>query len=347
MELGNKIRALRYKAGLTQEQLAEKLGVGAQAVSKWENSVAMPDISLLPSISGVFGVSIDELFDLSTEQRLNRIENSLDIEDDLPQDLFREYEDLLRPLMAEEEHKQRATDLMAYLYWHRMNAAAQKVKQYAKDSIRMAPGEKKSQWMLAQAERHSVWDWNISNHNSAIEFYRGLVESNPGTCLPYYYLIDNLIADCRADEAERYLEKLRGLERAGDVLCKVYPAHIALARFDEKTADGIMEGLLRDEPENSGILFEAAQYYAKKCDYRRAIDLYELSYEKDTDRPRFIDALQGIADIWQILGDYGKAAEAYGRIVDSMIREWGMTEEVELRDAQREHARLLALAQKQ
>ena len=99
--------------------------------------------------------------------------------------------------------------------------------------------------------------------------------------------------------------------------------------------------------ENNGILFEAAQYYAKKCDYRSAIDLYELAYEKDTDRPRFIDALQGIADIWQILGDYGKAAEACGRIVDSMIREWGMTEEVELRNAQREHARLLALAQKQ
>jgi tetratricopeptide (TPR) repeat protein len=211
----------------------------------------------------------------------------------------------------------------------------------------MAPGEKKSQWMLAQAERHSVWDWNISNHNSAIEFYRGLVEKDPGTPLPYYYLIDNLIADHRADEAEEYLGKLRSLEGAGDVLCKVYPAHIALARFDGKTADSIMEGLLRDEPENSGILFEAAQYYAKKCDYRSAIDLYELAYEKDTDRPRFIDALQGIADIWQILGDYGKAAEAYGRIVDSMIREWGMTEEVELRDAQGEHARLLALAQKQ
>ena len=147
--------------------------------------------------------------------------------------------------------------------------------------------------------------------------------------------------------AEEYLEKLCRLDGASKVLCKVYPAHIALARFDEKTADSIMETLLKEEPDNSGILFEAAQYYAKKCDYRRAIDLYELAYEKDTDRPRFIDALQGISDIWQILDDFGKAAEAYGRIVDSLIHEWGMTEEVELRDAQREHARLLALAQGQ
>ena len=37
MELGKKIRQLRFKAGLTQEQLAVKLGIGAQSVSKWES----------------------------------------------------------------------------------------------------------------------------------------------------------------------------------------------------------------------------------------------------------------------------------------------------------------------
>ncbi|MBR6498305.1 MAG: helix-turn-helix transcriptional regulator, partial [Clostridia bacterium] len=42
MELGKKIRLLRFRAGLTQEQLAQKLGIGPQSVSKWENEVAMP-----------------------------------------------------------------------------------------------------------------------------------------------------------------------------------------------------------------------------------------------------------------------------------------------------------------
>ena len=76
MELGKKIKQLRFKAGLTQEQLADRLGIGPQSVSKWENAVAMPDITLLPLLAEVFGVSIDDLFDLTTEQRLNRIENS-------------------------------------------------------------------------------------------------------------------------------------------------------------------------------------------------------------------------------------------------------------------------------
>ena len=42
MDIGNKIRKLRYRTSLTQEQLADMLKVSAQAVSKWENAVAMP-----------------------------------------------------------------------------------------------------------------------------------------------------------------------------------------------------------------------------------------------------------------------------------------------------------------
>lgn len=47
MELGNKIKSLRLRAGLTQEMLAEELGVSFQTISKWENSVCAPDISML------------------------------------------------------------------------------------------------------------------------------------------------------------------------------------------------------------------------------------------------------------------------------------------------------------
>ena len=106
MEMGKKIRQLRFKAGLTQEQLAEKLGIGPQSVSKWENAVAMPDITTLPLLAEIFGVSIDDLFDLTSEQRLNRIENSLDITEELPQDLFREYEDLLKAQLDDEQNRQ-------------------------------------------------------------------------------------------------------------------------------------------------------------------------------------------------------------------------------------------------
>ncbi len=342
MELGKKIKQLRFKAQLTQEQLADKLGIGAQSVSKWENSVAMPDITLLPMLAEIFGVSIDDLFDLTTEQRLNRIENRMDVEDELPQDVFWEYEEFLKTQMNSEPYRKRATELIAYLYWHRMNAAAQKVRRYAKEAIRLAPGEKVCQWMLGQAEHHAVWDWNLANHTKAIEFYRELVEANPDVRLPYYYLLDNLIADHRADEAERYLERLSVLKDANPIVSQAYRAHIALARFDEPTANRIMEQMIEEHPEDSACLFETAQYYAMKCDYQKAIAYYERSFSCEQRRPRFTDELMGIADIYEIMGDSRKAAETWGRIADLMRDEWGMTEETELKHALNEQARLQA-----
>ena len=60
--MGQIIRRLRKERNLTQEELAEQLGVTFQAVSKWENDTGMPDISQVVPIAHVFGVSTDVLF---------------------------------------------------------------------------------------------------------------------------------------------------------------------------------------------------------------------------------------------------------------------------------------------
>lgn len=89
MKINEKIRQMRKTAGLTQEQLASRLGVSAQSVSKWENDITMPDITLLPLIAETFGISIDDLFDLTLEQKLNRIDNRIEIKEELsPADLM-------------------------------------------------------------------------------------------------------------------------------------------------------------------------------------------------------------------------------------------------------------------
>lgn len=63
MELiGTKIQTLRRNKNLTQAQLAEVLSVSSQSVSKWENHLSSPDISLLPIIARYFGITMDELF---------------------------------------------------------------------------------------------------------------------------------------------------------------------------------------------------------------------------------------------------------------------------------------------
>ena len=64
--IGQKIKDLRKKADLTQDRLAEMLGVTAQAVSKWEVGSASPDLSLIAPLCKVFGVTADDLLGIGT-----------------------------------------------------------------------------------------------------------------------------------------------------------------------------------------------------------------------------------------------------------------------------------------
>ena len=61
MTLGEKLNYMRKKSGFTQEEIAVRLGVSPQAVSKWENDLSCPDIMLLPEIAKLYGKTVDEL----------------------------------------------------------------------------------------------------------------------------------------------------------------------------------------------------------------------------------------------------------------------------------------------
>ena len=58
---GQRFQRLRKNAGLTQEEVATKLNITPQAVSKWENDASAPDISVLAELSDILSVSLDEL----------------------------------------------------------------------------------------------------------------------------------------------------------------------------------------------------------------------------------------------------------------------------------------------
>ena len=67
MTLGEKIKKLRNNANISQEDLAEKIGVSRQIVTKWEKDAGLPDIQNLKEIAKVFDISIDELLDYKNE----------------------------------------------------------------------------------------------------------------------------------------------------------------------------------------------------------------------------------------------------------------------------------------
>ncbi|MBQ8813927.1 MAG: helix-turn-helix transcriptional regulator [Lachnospiraceae bacterium] len=76
IKLGEKIRSLRKQKNISQEVLAQVLGVTFQAVSKWETGAAMPDVTMIPAIASFFEVSTDELFSfnlLELEEKVMKI----------------------------------------------------------------------------------------------------------------------------------------------------------------------------------------------------------------------------------------------------------------------------------
>lgn len=85
-EFSDIMKTLRKQRGLTQEQIAETLGVSCQAISKWETGGSFPDISLLPIIADYFGVSIDYLLGHDAGKRMEEIDHVCA----QAEDLFRE-----------------------------------------------------------------------------------------------------------------------------------------------------------------------------------------------------------------------------------------------------------------
>ena len=140
--------------------------------------------------------------------------------------------------------------------------------------------------------------------------------------------MDNLLADHRTSEARAYLEEYKKLPSHRTFLVPVYEAYIALAEYDLPKADSIMANALNELADDSGFLFETAQYHARKCDYEKALEFYEASWAADeAKKPRFTDALHGIATIYEILNQPAKAIETYDRMIACIKEEWGYKDE--------------------
>lgn len=99
--LASNLRKLRLDKHLTQEQAADKLGVSAQSVSRWETAVSLPDVMLLPEIAKLYGVLVDDLFKPSPKGYANNALRLLAVYErsDKPEDFLaaaQEFEKLIR-----------------------------------------------------------------------------------------------------------------------------------------------------------------------------------------------------------------------------------------------------------
>ena len=75
---GNMVAALRKEKGMTQLELAEKMGVTDKAVSKWERDLSFPDVSSIPKLAEILGVTVDELMKVKAESKEEPLKKKID-----------------------------------------------------------------------------------------------------------------------------------------------------------------------------------------------------------------------------------------------------------------------------
>ncbi|MFR4995281.1 MAG: helix-turn-helix transcriptional regulator [Oscillospiraceae bacterium] len=157
MEIGKKIRELRIARNLTQEALAAELSVTPQAISKWECGTTTPDIQLLPDIAIFFGVTLDELFCLTDDNELDRIQNQIWDSRLLPQAELERAERFLQSRIEAGYRPGRCWCLRAQLHNHQAQQHHALAAEYARQALAVSPTEKDVPQRALRGDRRHVW----------------------------------------------------------------------------------------------------------------------------------------------------------------------------------------------
>ncbi|MBO5109201.1 MAG: helix-turn-helix transcriptional regulator [Clostridia bacterium] len=181
---GKTIKSLRQQRGLTQEQLAEAMGVSPQAVSRWETNSTYPDLSLLPILANFFDVSIDALLAFDVTKKSETIRTIIEEAD---------------ALMAESRYTEAVCILReAYVGY---------------------PGNDRLMYKLAWALRGTKGE-SEDNYEEAIHLYLKLLEISTDTQLRAMVTRDLMYCyytKGRVDLARKYADQLPGFE-----VCREY-----------------------------------------------------------------------------------------------------------------------------
>ena len=335
MEIGKRIKEMRQKRGITQEAMAQHFGLTPQAISKWERGVATPDIALLPDISAFFGVTIDELFALSDDTRMERIQNML--WDDRYYDPA-EVETTREFLLAKgkkEPDNGKVYELLAEMENHLAQEHHEKAADYAKEALRRSPDLRQPHSELTIAMNGIHPDWNMCNHYLLIEYYEDFLKINPNCRRAYMWLIDQLIDDYRLDEAEEYCSRFAQIDDTYRV--SLYHGMIAWQRGERDTAFEIWADMERKYPDEwcvyhyiGDYMVRTGRYDEAMCYYRKALDVQPS--------PPLVDPLQAMAQLCEIRGNISGAIAARREEADIIENVWKINgEELDcvLRDIER------------
>ncbi len=335
MNFSKKCKELRIKKAVTQEQMATALSLSPQAISKWENGITLPDITLLPEISVYFGVTIDELFDVTDEKHLDRIQNMIILQETIDDNDFEYARNFLLSHMGEQEHAEICLQLLPALYNHKADEYRKKAEYYAKEALTHFPENHTNHANLNDAQQGTCGDWNLDNHAERIRYYKEFIEKNPDSKEGLHWYITELLHVGRCDEAEAAIEKISA-DKSHTSACRieVYRAKLLWERGRHKEALSCTEKLISANPDNWLVMNFAGDIYAKACHYQKAVACYERCMEVQP-KPRYTDAPMAIAQICEITGDTARAIKAWETYMDILHDDWNTSEGLYLERAKK------------
>ena len=281
--IGGNIKKLRAEKGVTQEQLAQRLSITCQSVSKWENNVTSPDLYLLPAIAGYFEISIDELFQPNMQGYKNKAARLFALYEHrrTTQNFVKaaaEFEKLI------EDNRADAEDYRDYGILNQFHAQQlnRKAEEALKKSIELGEGQRLScntdntNVTVAEASEGQLRYLleSLGRNRENIEKYEQAVKDTPGRVRNWCGLIDSYAAD----EPEKALalakECLVKFPDGGDVLffrcaymCKI------MKRFGE--AEAYFKKGVEANPDDGSNYYNMAFLYTETEQYEKAIRAWE------------------------------------------------------------------------
>lgn len=279
MRIHENIKRLRVDMRLSQEELSERLGVSRQAVSKWETGDTAPDISILPMLASVFGVTIDALFGNASVRRYggygshrNELLAMYEAENDSEEDFARAAQAFSEVILS---GKATTEDYVSYGLLHHIRAKRDYdiAMRYYRQAIEKGETQRDTYWMLAHTQLLNLMAWR-GKTSDALEEGRKWVEKEPECCGAHAHLAHILKRLGRLEEAydevkravELDPEDMNALTCAGDICGCMKKYDEAIAYWDRAY-----------EMDSSCIScwFSKAEAYAEMGEGEKAIAQFE------------------------------------------------------------------------
>lgn len=312
LKLGTVIKRLRTERGITQEELANKMGVSYQAVSKWETNTTTPDIAIIPQLALFFGISIDALFSVDQDDYIERIGKMIRDEYSITPENFTWAERYLKGLLSEDHQNNTARALLVELYDHRENRDSLASGRLCEEGLLIEPSNAAliSKLTRIREKRNEA--------DRLIKFLETLYSKNPKNNVVMDALISTYIKYGKYDPAVKLMNSVRKRE-----VFDLYQGDIELASGHRESAKNIWTTAASEHPNDSGLLFEIAERFNKIDDPETALKLYQQSYDA-APYPRKMDALYAQAFLYTKVNRKDKAIKMWETIIKALADDYGI-----------------------